>query len=414
MKKAIMFALALVAMLSISAMATDTRTLVMGNNNNIMLDDANVGLYPSRIVNYPNLAIGELTDQLSGSDMLYRVGVNWKFGEEKPWVLGTYFSTVGDFLPIDYYGDYMMDWDELGYLRDYYYWYPEAAAKANQLAYMPSSRSFDLIYGRTMGAYNFGFSLGYNHSSFKSETAGNDFNESFTVFEIGLGLTPVAGNWDVAAKISMGSWTDENSAGVTESEPDGYSDISLMGRYFHKMNNIVTLVPHAGVSFGSRGADWNDTIYGGFPDYKQTRSLIELGCGMNYTPVTNVLAVLDFGIQMESLKDEEDTSATAGIEYKETWTNFPYFRVGVEGEVFSWLDARMGVTSEWANYKYEDNFKAADIVNQTYLGVGLNFNRLHIDTYMDPEIVLDGFNFVSGSDDADDLNFQVSLLYEMF
>lgn len=414
MKKAIIFALALVTLMSISAMATETRTKVMGNNNNIMLDDANVYLYPSRIVNYPNIAIGELTDMFSGSDMLYKVGVNWKFGEEKPWVLGTYFSTVGDFLPIDYYGDYMMDWDELGYLRDSYYWYPDAAGKANALAYQSIARSFDIVYGRTFGAYNFGFSFGYNHSSYKSEAPNDNEKESFSVLEFGLGLTPTSGKWDIAAKIALGSWTDENSAGANETEPDGYSDISLMGRYFHKVNNTVTLVPHASVAFGSRGVDVNDTLYGGFNDWKQTRTLFELGCGMNYTPVTNVLAVLDFGIQSEKIKNEQDTSATAGTEDKESWTNFPYFRVGVEGEVFSWLDARLGVTSEWANYKLEDAWKYADIVNQTYLGVGLNFNRLHIDTYMDPELLMDGFNFISGSNDAEDMNFQVSLLYEMF
>ncbi len=413
MKKAIIFALALVTLMSISAMATDTRTMVMGNNNNIMLDDANVGLYPSRIVNYPNLATGEMTDLFSGSDVLYNVGVNWKFGEEKPWVLGTYFSTVGDFLPIDYYGDLMMDWDELGYLRDYFGFYPDAAAKANALAYMPIARSFELIYGRTLGSYNFGFSFGYNHSSFKSETEGNDFNESFSTYEFGVGITPVAGNWDVAAKFALGSWTDEDSDGEVETKPDGFSDISLMGRLFHKMNNTVTLVPHAGVSFGSRGVDANEDFYG-FADYKLTRTMFEVGCGMNYTPVTNVLAVLDFGFQYEKIKWEDDVTADSIAEGSDAWTNFPYFRLGVEGEVFSWLDARMGVTSEWANFKVEDAFKAGDIINQTYLGAGFNFNRLHIDTYMDPEILMDGFNFISGSNDAEDMNFQVSILYEMF
>jgi len=38
------------------------------------------------------------------------------------------------------------------------------------------------------------------------------------------------------------------------------------------------------------------------------------------------------------------------------------------------------------------------------LGVGLNFGKFHLDTYTDPQIILDGFNFISGSEDAYDLN----------
>ncbi len=400
MKKAIILALAFVMVIGVSAMATETRTVVMGQNNHIMLDDANVWLYPSRINNYPNIATAEANWDY---DDMYNVGVNWKFGEENPWVLGTYFSTNGEYYPQGYTGN------PLGNMS-YLYYGPsmDAAAKQQYITY-GTGRSFDLLYGRKLGTFNFGFGLGYNHASYKSEESGDETEEAFTQYTVSLGITPDAGNWDVAAHIAMGSWTDKDSDGADQSESDGYSDIAILGRYFHKMNNTVTLVPHAMIAFGSRGEKFTGD-YEANTDYKEKLTSFEVGVGMNYTPVTNVLAVLDFGFWQDKLKYE-----TEGAEDEtESWTSFPYWRLGLEGEVFNWLDVRAGATSDWGGYKWEDNYKYGSIMNETYFGAGLNFNRLHIDTYMDPEILLDGFNFISGSTDQDDLNFQVSVLYEMF
>ncbi len=401
MKKAIIFALAFVMVIGVSAMATETRTVVMGQNNHIMLDDANVWLYPSRINNYPNIATAEANWDY---DDMYNVGVNWKFGEENPWVLGTYFSTNGEYLPISYSGDLLGNIDYLGG-----YYYPETAAKQQYITY-GTGRSFDLLYGRKLGTFNFGFGFGYNNASVKSEFANDQTEESFSQYTFSLGITPDAGNWDVAAHIAMGSWTDKDAQGADESESDGYSDIALLGRYFHKMNNTVTLVPHAMVGFGSRGEKYTGVHADDGEDYKETLTMFEFGAGINYTPVTNVLALLDFGFSYSKLKAEIE----GGGEGSQSYTSLPYWRLGLEGEVFNWLDVRAGATSDWQSYSVEDLSKEKYMVNETYLGAGLNFNRLHIDTYMDPEILLDGFNFISGSTDQDDLNFQVSVLYEMF
>lgn len=401
MKKAIIFALAFVMMIGVSAMATDTRTVVMGQNNHIMLDDANIWLYPSRINNYPNIATAEANWDY---DNLYNVGVNWKFGEEKPWVLGTYFSGNGEYYPVGFSGDPLGNLDYL-----YYGYYPDAAAGKQQYITYGTGRSFDLLYGRKLGTFNFGFGLGYNHAAYKSEETDDQTEESFTQYTVSLGITPDAGNWDVAAHIGMGSWTDKDSDGADESEPDGYSDFAILGRYFHKMNNTVTIVPHAMLAFGTRGEKFSGDYEGG-TDYKEKGTSMEVGVGMNYTPVTNVLAVIDFGYWQDKIKYEIE-----GLDDQtESWTSFPYWRLGVEGEVFNWMDVRVGATSDWGGYKWEDNYKWSTISNETYFGVGLNFNRLHVDTYMDPAILLDGFNFISGSTDQDDLNFQVSVLYEMF
>ena len=65
------------------------------------------------------------------------------------------------------------------------------------------------------------------------------------------------------------------------------------------------------------------------------------------------------------------------------------------------------VRSDWANAEFKTKYAA----NETYLGFGFHWKRLHIDTYTAPELFLDGFNFISGGDV--DMNFRISAVYEM-
>ena len=60
------------------------------------------------------------------------------------------------------------------------------------------------------------------------------------------------------------------------------------------------------------------------------------------------------------------------------------------------------------NTKYKENAP----YNDTYLGFGFHWNRLHIDTYTDPELFLNGFDFISG-DGNGNMNFRISAVYEM-
>ena len=59
--------------LSLSAPAQATRVTTLGNNNMILLDNSNMSLFPSRLWDYPNMAVAELDDAEVGS-----LGVHWK------------------------------------------------------------------------------------------------------------------------------------------------------------------------------------------------------------------------------------------------------------------------------------------------------------------------------------------------
>ncbi|MFQ5454419.1 MAG: hypothetical protein ACE5D6_09575, partial [Candidatus Zixiibacteriota bacterium] len=118
-------------------------------------------------------------------------------------------------------------------------------------------------------------------------------------------------------------------------------------------------------------------------------------------------------------KDETEVPPSTTTEESETGTVLPYFKIGLDADVFKWMDIRLGATSYWTSEKDEDNnvtppFKLTSswTQNNTYLGFGFHWNRLHVDTYTDPQIFLQGFDFISGNGNAD-MNFRISAVYEM-
>lgn len=424
MKKILIIGL-MVMVAAVGANATETRVLTMGDNNNIMIDDANVWLYPGRTFDYPNIGTGEFA-----SADFNKFGFTWKFGEKKPWVMGIYFSKGAAIQPMAYgdggrqFGAFYnntVDTIDIGgtdILPNGYY-------RAMQL---PDNRRLDLLYGRKIGGVNFGLNFGYVSSSVKTNEINDKAEEGFSILNFVAGLTSQTGNWDLAVGFAKGSWTDLNATGKDESEPDGYTDFSVRARLFHKLNQTITLVPHAGLAFGTHGQKQYFGIVGaGDPIVysfgqdttmlKSKLTLLDAGCGMHYMPVTNILAVLDFGFQYGKIKDEYtlDVDSAARI-VNNTTTMLPYWKIGLEGEVFNWLDVRFGAVSDWKSSKLESDFvtdvKRNEAANNTYLGFGFNWNRLHVDAYTNPNLFLRGFNFISGSNE--DMNFRLSALYEMF
>ncbi|UCG63117.1 MAG: hypothetical protein JSV52_07490 [Candidatus Zixiibacteriota bacterium] len=400
MKKVSIFVLILLFMIGSGVLATDTRVLTMGDNNMIMLDDANIWLFPSRFFEYPNLAIGEF----SNADFT-QFGIHWKFGKDNPLVVGTYFTDLGAAYPTDLLGGIIDPFD----------------------APLLDNRRIDFFYGNEIGGFNFGSHFAYYSSSQEVDAAANQEKESFGFYDLNFGLTSNSGSWDIVLNVGFGNWTDEDVDGNTETEPDGFTNFGVMGRYFWQWNPNYTLVPHAGFFAAKRGIIDN-IFYDGDPadedrtdKYKLTG--FDLGIGANYTPTANVLAVCDFGFLYEKWKHDIDVDeAVAGLDEdaEETYaaTVLPYFKIGLDADVFKWMDVRFGATSYWVKDSDKLEVAAGDFElkssyadNDTYLGFGFHWKRLHIDTYTDPQLFLDGLNFISGSDI--DMNFRISAVYEM-
>jgi hypothetical protein len=88
--------------------------------------------------------------------------------------------------------------------------------------------------------------------------------------------------------------------------------------------------------------------------------------------------------------------------------------MGFDADIFKWLDVRFGSASYWDNNVTKgdsgNKTKVRFANNETWLGFGFHFNRLHIDTQTDPMLFLDGFNFLSGR--TNEMNWRISAVYD--
>jgi hypothetical protein len=417
MKKLLIITTLMVLAFAMIANATFTRVQTMGNNNEVLLDDANMFQYFSRVNDYSKLALGEFTNGSAGNNF-NQFGVTWKFGsDENPWVLGTFFHDANVWEPsmasVTPYG--ASDWFYLPIIDD--------GDATDDL--LPNKR-IDLFYGRKLGANPFGFHLGIVNSSqtgSDSATNGDWFSEGMTKYSIGAGLTLGGGTMDVAAGVDYLTWTDKAWSGTAlydETKPTGKMSFWASLRKFHQMNPSFTLIPHAMVAIGKGGYE----RYSFGPDelldftYDLKRFGVNVGSGLQWAPTQNATCILDFGFQLDKITGEYTDAVTPANNYKENEkvTTLPYFKMGAEGEVFNWLWVRFGSTSYWNKNTYEFEPTQSKWTynwpeNSTYLGLGFVFNRLHIDCNVDPDLFTDGLYFLSGENN--NMNLNISALYDL-
>jgi len=390
--------------------ATQTRTLTMGDANMIVHDDYNIWLFPSTLYDYPDMAIGEFGDyryELSnGSDIFTDVGVHYKFGKKKPFVMALYFTTNQPYQGFPYYLTNFIPVD---------------------------NHRIDLFYARMLGDNKFGFHFAYAHGSrtVEADSAYNfslyeDMTEEKTcAYDFDFGLTMKDGKLDLAGGLHLLSWTDIGRNGNNRTEPDGNMSFYLMGRYFHEVDRRMTVVPHAGFAYGK----FANKVYGLWLDDTDTNPvteknelkeiMLDAGVGLNYEPASGILAIGDIGLRLEKFDYTNDIGVQSAEENFKYFT-LPYFKIGLDAVVFDWMDLRMGATSYWTNSKYEDiqadnysgTFKASTVENETYLGAGFHWGNFLIDAQINPEMVINGFNFISGEEET--MNYRVSFKYNMF
>jgi hypothetical protein len=373
MKKFIIIGFVFVMLLAMSAMATETRTWTMGNNNGVLIDDANIWMFPSTVMKYGNLLTA---DYYSYSSQFNYVGANWALDNSTKAVVGTYFSS-----------------------------------------YSGSDR-MHFFYGQELGGKNFGAHLYLSQQSEKTEDQGNDLSESGdNYYNITLGLSDQGGQWDVALDFATANFQYTDIDGFKYQEGDGISEIALYGRYWKVRNPNYTQVYHLGISMDKYGSKYHyDTTPATPDDVYSTKYLsFDAGCGFNFTPSNHVLAVFDFGIMYNKYTYEDSNNP-----FDQTGKNFmlPYFKMGMDGEVFKWLDVRFGATSYWNNQKseysatYSYTQKYAE--NNTYFGLGFNFNHLHLDIEANPQFFFSGPDFLSGAgEDLGSYYGSMSATYEL-
>jgi len=379
--------------------ATDTRVLTMGDANGIVKDEANVFIYPSTINYYPKLFVGEYG---SGTEFS-RVGAHFEFMEEtSPMVFGAYFRTDEWYWP-----EILVGYE--GYPKYAYFWEDYLKATADMPEDALYNRRITLMYGTKLGEIPFGMTINFDNAKQKEEADEWNPERSFTRLGIKLGISPMEGKLDLAGGISFMTWTDKDPNGEDVTKPSGNMRVDFNGRYWMDPMGKWTLVPHFGFSYEKQGVE--------IPDVRKitgTAYAIDLGLGTNYDASENVMGVTDFGVSLISGKYKDDPEVGDIDEYKYSYLYLPYFRIGVDAKIFSWMDFRGGVKCLWVTEKedeVEGDWKGSwgYVYTDTYLGAGFNWNKLEIDAQVDPNFLNRAPYFISGS--GGDLNTQVSLIY---
>ncbi|MEW5993640.1 MAG: hypothetical protein AB1744_04500 [Candidatus Zixiibacteriota bacterium] len=413
MKRILTISFALLLLMSVSSFATNTRVLTMGDNNTILLDEANIWQFPSRINDYPNLAIAEFAD--AGGSEFKDFGIHWRFNQDYPWVLGTYFHNSDVIYPMS------------SPFRSYYpfpFGYNPEFVPFD--APLMSNQRIDLFYGRKLGVQQvpFGFRFSLVNSSWKSDIPDNQDEEGFSIYDFAFGLTVGGGMTDLAAGVMFMTWTDHgtnpaDSTAYDETKPKGNYLLYGSARHFWQVTPTYTVVPHADLYVGKNEAEYY-ALVAGQAELQQSDTYnwfgFEVGTGLQYAPSNDAMAVIDFGFQYQKLDGDFDNAATGLVEASSKTLTIPFFRAGADLKVFNWMDARFGATSYWDRNTLEadlpDDFTMNYANNETYLGFGFHWGNLHVDTYTDPEVFLNGFDFLTGQSSSD-FNFRLSALYEI-
>ncbi|MDP8229168.1 MAG: hypothetical protein P9M15_06925 [Candidatus Electryoneaceae bacterium] len=379
MKKGLtVFAICLLALAMVAsvAFASATRVATMGDVGNIVKDGSNIWTLPQTITMYPNRLMGNI----SAENGLCSIGGNYAVG---PGVLGMYFK----------------DTDLSSTFA------PGVPNPAGNVA-ATYDQKIDLFYGWDMNGMPLGAQLSFYGNSHEMDASADKSVESVTGFELRFGAT-FADNLETFFGFSTVSWTNENANGDMVTEPNGNTDIEFGARYWHEASNSYSLIPYIG--FAMVGEGYKDAA-----DNEVTDSgmILNIGVGNNMYIDDNIMAVADVGFMYGSFT----TEVTAGGSSVENGygNTYPYFKIGLEAEVTSWMDFRMGAHKSWNGLFVESN-NGDDTENwgyaetDLYVGTAFHFGNLDIDAQVDPNFLTRGPNFISGQ--SGDMASRISLCY---
>ncbi len=357
----------LVVLLAFTTMASATRVTTMGGINHIVKDPANIVIYPQTLVDYPD----QMWLEINSAGNLHSLGAHYGIGSS---FLGLYFTT--DNLTSTY-----------------------APGVPSNLGgtYNTYHQKINLFYARMLGEMPIGAQLslyGDSHNVDKSTAPKDESVESV----MGLGIDAGASFMEVIDAyftFQTVSWTYEAADGKMITEPNGNMIIGFGGRMWLEMSDTYTLVPYASLTLSGEGRKDSSKV-----EVKKSTTTINLGVGDNINVAENVMVVSDIGISFAPSKTETTTPDTS-LTSKRSNTSIPYFRIGLEAGLTSWMDIRFGAFKGWQGRTDEDN--AGDKKSwgwadtNLYLGAGFHFNNFVIDAQVNPGFVTRGPYILSGS-----------------
>ena len=345
----------------------------------VLHDAATPAIWPQLVQQYPNLAGGEFHDGTGAWD-LEKVYVNYSWGEKKAAL------------------QFALD----KYRSDRYTMMPDPLSDGG----VPSR--LNINYGRKLGESML-LGVGLSYWSDSEKDTAHEQSASIIGFKVGLSGTGET-EWDAVVGLEMPGWTDDNNAG-TVSENDGSMGIHAAGRFWWNYSETASLVPNLRINMLTDAAKGSGSPA---PTMSASHTQIGVGAGHNWWPVENTLVLFDFGILLQS-NSYEFTPTPPSMDYDVSINALPYWRLGFETTVFSWLDGRLGAERGWWSYSesgdgrpMEEEYSTS--MTNTFVGATAHWNRMVLDMVMNPGWFEDGPNFISGMSNT--LLYRLSLKYD--
>jgi len=375
--------LLLVLFLVPTSFATLTKLSTMGYSFLFMQDDYNIWYFPQTAVLYQKHIIAEHP---------YAGTVVMKLGENDALAVQVTDVEAWSFLGFD---------DMLYYiLYDMYYTY-----------YMDMSPQdkFSLVYAHNFETFKLGLMFNTMGASFKETDS--EYDPTYEL-ELKTSIMNLTGGFsmdigeghelDLALNYSHASFKwDDNAYDPSEiAAPDGGTAFGATARFLYKYNDEVTLIPALTFATGSIGTKETDWYY----EEKDSRTMLDVGFGCNYKPSDKFELITALGVYYDKAKYDYAESNDL-----ETWSEFemPYFLMGMDLNVKSWLNFRLGINKALESMKWmydDDDYTGEDTEKWTEapfdytLGAGIMLGDLQFDCMVNTEFLNNGPYWVSGSD----------------
>jgi len=374
-----MLFVALICILPLAAHATITRVIGLGGQNTeyMVKDASNPQGWPQLISDWPNLAGAEFYEKGSLGWDFHKAYVNFSLPNSSvvqvsldnvPGVSSMFFGNA----PYTLSSPTIYNLDS-------------AATNANKLS---------LCWGMPWNGMKVGAALNIAQHSYEDKLS-PAHKMSTSLIGINLGGSFLDNKLDAAVGFETVSTSlKPGDTGIGEDKSDGSMAINLAARYWWMYNETMAFIPNL------RILSMKDGITHASGDKESAATTdIKLGIGYNWNPVENSLALFELGADIKTTQDKS-TSAGAATTVKLSSNSLPYWRIGFETRIFTWLTGRLGAERSWASESSDEKPaqpSAAYSQTATYLGATACWNRLFLDVQVSPGFFNNGPYFISGS-----------------
>jgi hypothetical protein len=375
MKNIIPISTALLLLLSLSSLGgTETRIAAFGSENNLLIDDTNIDLYPSCLERFTERIIVEHgfyphADSLAYLAFYKEIG---RFGN-----LGIVVNKTGTPLLPGTSAQTMVA-------------QPEAVVR--------------LYYAiRVRDAVSIGVGGGYGIAAMNDDeegTTGDVTNES-SVTSGRVSLTYLFGNAGHFIELGGGAETyafqyKQGDNFVFENDNDMAT--SLNARLFYNLNEYVSFVPY--VSYGTLDLSSKETAGAALSNVKRVHTTTKAGAGFNLLPFEENRVIIGIAYRQTAFELSDGVSDSTV-----TVRAMPEVFGGIESLIRSWLVLRAGLVKSLCIEQVElqngirSEYTTKRAPFDLALGCGLRFGSFEFDGVFHKDFAYTGGYLLSGKED---------------